>query len=65
MKIFLTGATGFIGSHLVKRLVKLGNEVSILVRADSELKVLLGALGKVKIHHYDGSYDSLRIALES
>ena len=65
MKIFLTGATGVIGSHLVKRLVKLGNEVSILVRADSELKVLLGALGKVKIHHYDGSYDSLRIALES
>lgn len=35
-KIFVTGATGFIGSNLVKRLVNNENEVTILVRPDSE-----------------------------
>jgi len=32
MKILITGATGFIGSHLVERLVKDGHEVRVLVR---------------------------------
>jgi len=30
--IFLTGATGFIGSHLLKRLVKEGCDVHISIR---------------------------------
>jgi dihydroflavonol-4-reductase len=32
MKIFITGATGFIGSHLVCRLLKEGHELCCLVR---------------------------------
>jgi dihydroflavonol-4-reductase len=32
MKIFITGATGFIGSHLVPRLIQEGHEVRCLVR---------------------------------
>lgn len=35
--IFLTGATGFIGSHLLKRLIKEGCDVHISVREDSSL----------------------------
>ena len=30
-KIFVTGASGFIGSHLVERLLELGYEVKALV----------------------------------
>lgn len=32
MNVLVTGATGFIGSHLTKRLVSLGHKVSILTR---------------------------------
>lgn len=35
--IFLTGATGFIGSHLLKRLIKEGCKVHISIRPDSSL----------------------------
>lgn len=38
MKIFLTGATGFIGGHLVKHLDKLSHHVTCLVRKDNALK---------------------------
>jgi nucleoside-diphosphate-sugar epimerase len=37
MKILLTGATGFIGSHLARLLVNQGDEVYALVRAGSNL----------------------------
>ena len=30
MKVFVTGADGFIGSHLVERLIKLGHKVKAL-----------------------------------
>lgn len=37
MKALITGATGFIGHHLAWRLVNLGDEVTCLVRATSDL----------------------------
>ncbi|MCB9818880.1 NAD(P)-dependent oxidoreductase [Candidatus Nomurabacteria bacterium] len=36
MKILITGATGFIGQHLVQRLLDHGDDVSILVRTTSQ-----------------------------
>ena len=33
MKIFITGGTGFVGSHLTSRLLREGNEVTILTRS--------------------------------
>lgn len=36
MKTFITGATGFIGSHLTRRLVREGFDVHVLCRKDSD-----------------------------
>ncbi len=38
--VVVTGATGFIGSHLVEELVRRGKRVRCLVRADSKLELL-------------------------
>lgn len=37
-KIFITGATGFVGEQLAKKLVEQGNEVHLLVRSVSKAK---------------------------
>ncbi|MFQ3573786.1 MAG: NAD(P)-dependent oxidoreductase [Thermodesulfovibrionales bacterium] len=42
MKALITGATGFIGSHLAERLLKMGMEVVCLVRDPSNLKNIKG-----------------------
>jgi dihydroflavonol-4-reductase len=39
-KVLVTGATGFVGSHLVDRLVERGRAVRCLVRRTSDLKYL-------------------------
>jgi len=38
MKIFITGGTGFIGSHLSNLLVQNGHEVSLLVRPSEQVR---------------------------
>ncbi len=42
MKALVTGANGFIGSHLAEKLFKMGYDVSCLVRNTSDLKWLEG-----------------------
>ncbi len=42
MKVLVTGANGFIGSNVVKRLLEEGCEVNVLVRKTSDLKFLKG-----------------------
>lgn len=65
MKILLTGATGFIGSQLTRRLVAEGNEVAVVVRPNSQLEALEAARAAVQVRVYDGTPGSLRLALEA
>ena len=41
MKIFVTGATGFVGRYLTRRLSESGHEVLILTRSMSRAKELI------------------------
>jgi len=49
--VFITGGTGFIGSHLSRRLVNEGAEVSILARENSSLDLISDIKKKVRIYH--------------
>jgi nucleoside-diphosphate-sugar epimerase len=55
----VTGGTGFIGSNLVKRLIKEKWEVNVIVRPDSKLNALKGYLGQINLFRYDGNVDTL------
>ena len=52
-KIFVTGASGFVGSHLVKRLLKLNAEVHCLKRSKSSNKRLEILNNKLFFHDID------------
>ncbi|MDH5805190.1 MAG: NAD(P)H-binding protein, partial [Gemmatimonadota bacterium] len=42
MNIFVTGATGFVGSHLTEALLAKGHSVRILVRSENKLATVFG-----------------------
>lgn len=42
MNIFITGATGFVGSHLIKRLSQTDHQLTCLVRAKNDTRMLQG-----------------------
>lgn len=56
MKILITGATGFIGSHLIERLLKEKHKVYALVRPSTDKSKLSK---KVSIYISDGSDNSI------
>ncbi len=51
--VLVTGGTGFIGSHLVKKLVQKKYYVHILVRSNSNLSNILEVAQKVTLHICD------------
>ena len=48
--VFVTGATGFVGSHLVRRLVQDGDEVHILCRPQSNPARIRDILPRLRVH---------------
>ncbi|MGX9758150.1 NAD-dependent epimerase/dehydratase family protein [Clostridioides difficile] len=53
-RILITGGTGYIGSSLAEMLCKLGYEVHIIVRKESNLILLSDIKDTVKIHIFEG-----------
>ena len=49
MKVFITGGTGFIGSHLIEYLISKGAEIYALVRNPSNLRWLTPIRDKINI----------------
>jgi len=62
-KAFVTGATGFVGSHLVRVLLEAGWEVSVVVRPSSNLDVLAAVRDEITVHEYSGKIQSLTDAI--
>ncbi len=63
MRIFLTGATGFIGSHIIPELIGAGHKVLGLTRSDDGVQALIAA----GVEPYRGTIDepeSLRAGAE-
>jgi dihydroflavonol-4-reductase len=49
MKVFLTGATGFVGSHVARELAERGAELRLLVRKTSRIDNLEGIPGETVV----------------
>ena len=58
-KFIITGATGFIGPHLCKRLLQENHEVYIICRKESNLTRLEDILEKITIFTYDSNIENL------
>ena len=54
-RALITGATGFIGSNLVRQLVNQSWDVHIITRPNSDLKVLDSTLNAISVHIHDGT----------
>ncbi|MGX9366267.1 NAD-dependent epimerase/dehydratase family protein [Desulfoplanes sp. PS50] len=56
----ITGATGFVGSHLARRLVKDGWTVHAIVRSSSKRDLIHDIEDSIYFHIYNGTVDSMQ-----
>jgi nucleoside-diphosphate-sugar epimerase len=55
----ITGATGFVGSHLTRRLAAEGWQTHIIVRPRSSQELLTSVRDQLRMHVHDGSTESM------
>ncbi|MCH7971559.1 MAG: NAD-dependent epimerase/dehydratase family protein, partial [Chloroflexi bacterium] len=59
MRILVTGATGFVGGHLVKRLLLEKHEIHVLTRPSTDLSKFGDELDRVSSHPHYGSTEDM------
>ena len=64
-RAFITGATGFIGSHLTYHLRAAGWEIGVLVRPTSDVSKLHGLLPPAAIQVYDSTYSCIASIIDN
>ena len=65
MRILITGATGFVGGHLVKRLLNERHEVHLLVRPSTDLDTFKDDLHRLVSHRHNTTTKSMIQIVES
>lgn len=65
MKILITGATGYIGSHLTSHLVGKDYDIAVLLREDSKTTLLSKHLNTIQIYRTNGSFADLVRIIEA
>lgn len=58
-KALITGATGYIGSNLTRKLANDGVEVHIVVREQSSMNLLKDVIHKINVHVFNGSIKNM------
>ena len=53
VKILITGAAGFIGANLTRKLIKTGNEINILIKETSNLWRINDVVSNCNVHKID------------
>ena len=59
MRVLLTGATGFVGGHLVKRLLRVNHEVHVVIRPSTDLSKFGDDLDRIAGHTHHGSTENM------
>lgn len=58
-RVLLTGATGFVGNHLARRLASEGWELHAVVRRESDLSRLDPVRDRITVHCHDGTTEGM------
>ena len=64
-RALITGATGYIGSNLVHYLLRLGWDVHVISRSNSNLSILKLDLDSITVHQHDGTSGGMIDALSN
>ena len=62
-KALITGVTGFVGSHLARRLVKDNWKVTAIIRSSSNRDLIRDIENSIQLYEYDGTVASMQTIL--